>query len=574
MRRLLAIAGVAVAVVTVYLAITGALARRDLQHARSQVAAARAALVRGDDVAAHAAVQKAMNDAASAHSLSSGFVWAAASSVPLLGGPLDTLRGVSRTAADVTRQVLPAVVTVAHDLSPSKLHAGHSAIRLTPLQTAAPSLEQADAATAQAQHQLNQVPSSTWLPAADRARKQFGGMLDELRATLNQASTAAQLLPSMLGGDGTRRYILVFENEAESRGLGGLPGAYAIVRASHGEISFEKFANDGDLHTPAKVNLGADFNERYADTGATRVFQNSDMSPHYPWAAQIWVSMWERQTGQHLDGAIATDPTALSYLLAVTGPTKLPDGTMLSASNVVPLTESTAYSKYLDTKQRKKFFLTVAQAAAERIATAPSGRAQALTTALGRAVGERRLLVWSAHQTEEKLLANEPIAGELPETSAPFIALTVNNAAGNKIDYYLDRTLTYSPGACAGSSRLTTVTVTLHNGAPTHGLPAYVTPRSDVHTGRAVVGSTRLLTSIYATAGATLQSLYVDGAETFAVTETERGHPVWTTDLVLNPGQTRTLTYQLQEPRGAAPLESISQPMPHALAMSARQPSC
>ncbi len=51
----------------------------------------------------------------------------------------------------------------------------------------------------------------------------------------------------MLGAQGTRRYMMAFENNAEARGLGGLPGAYAILRADHGKVSFERFGTDNDF---------------------------------------------------------------------------------------------------------------------------------------------------------------------------------------------------------------------------------------------------------------------------------------------------------------------------------------
>lgn len=68
-------------------------------------------------------------------------------------------------------------------------------------------------------------------------------------------------MPSMLGADGPRRYVAVFENTAEARGTGGLPGAFAVLRAERGRLSFEHFGNDTELSgAHADVDLGAEFN--------------------------------------------------------------------------------------------------------------------------------------------------------------------------------------------------------------------------------------------------------------------------------------------------------------------------
>ncbi len=61
--------------------------------------------------------------------------------------------------------------------------------------------------------------------------------VDDARATVVAGSKASQLIPDMLGGSGRRTYILAFQNNAEIRSTGGLPGAFAILRAEDGRIS-------------------------------------------------------------------------------------------------------------------------------------------------------------------------------------------------------------------------------------------------------------------------------------------------------------------------------------------------
>ena len=58
--------------------------------------------------------------------------------------------------------------------------------------------------------------------------------------------------------------------------------------------------------------------------------------------------MWAQQTGTSVDGVVAIDPVALSYVLGATGPVTMPDGEVVTKDNVVELTESTAYVKLSD----------------------------------------------------------------------------------------------------------------------------------------------------------------------------------------------------------------------------------
>jgi Protein of unknown function (DUF4012) len=89
------------------------------------------------------------------------------------------------------------------------------------------------------------------------------------------------------------------------------------------------------------VDFGPDYHQLYNGAATTTFYVNGNLSPHFPFAAQIWASMWKKFSGQQVDGVIAVDPTALSYLLAVTGTATLPDNTQINGANAVALTQST-----------------------------------------------------------------------------------------------------------------------------------------------------------------------------------------------------------------------------------------
>jgi hypothetical protein len=175
-------------------------------------------------------------------------------------------------------------------------------------------------------------------------------------------------------------------------------------------------------------------------------------------------------------------------------------------------------------------------------------RLPALLVALNDAQRDGRLKVWSAHAAEQRLIESRPYAGTLPETPGPFAGLVVNNAAGGKLDYYLDRSLTWEAGACSGGDRTVTATMTLANRAPTSGLPDYVTLRGDSPPYRTRPGDNRLLVSYYAGVGATLTGATLDGRPAQLAPGVERGHSVYTLDLELPARSRRTLVLHLLEP--------------------------
>ncbi len=88
---------------------------------------------------------------------------------------------------------------------------------------------------------------------------------------------------------------------------------------------------------------------------------------------------------------------------------------------------------------------------------------RALLDALGRAVSERRIAVWSSYPEEQALLEQTPLAHTIPDDPAPYAGIVINNLGGNKLDYYLDRRIEYVADGCSGATRRSTVTVRLKN---------------------------------------------------------------------------------------------------------------
>ncbi|WP_316744381.1 DUF4012 domain-containing protein [Streptomyces sp. MK7] len=509
-------------------------------------------------------VRSAAAHAARAHRLTTGPAWYSAAMLPLLGDPARTVRGAAYAVDRLTGTVLTSLVQAMPQPAPDGRGNG-MAQALEALQKHAPQIERAARTATQVRADVHALPKSTWLPAADRARAGLQQQLDRLDPVMTDASVAARILPPMLGTQGERRYFLAFQNFAEARGTGGLPGAFAVLRADHGRLSFERFGNDTEMaRMKANVDLGADFDALYQSSDPTHVWVNSNISPHFPYAARIWAAAWREHTGEKVDGAIAVDPVTLSRFLRVTGPARMTDGTELTADNVVNLTEQASYARYKDVTRRKAFFVDAARAAAGPLIAAAhdSHQLPALLVAVNDAQRAGRLKIWSAHANEQRLLESRPYSGTLPDTPGPFAGLVVNNAAGSKLDYYLDRSMVWEAGECRpGGGRAVTVTVTLTNRAPASGLPDYVTLREDHPAYPTRPGDNRLLVSYYAGVGADLTGATVDGRPAMLAPGVERGHPVYTVDMELPAGSHRTLVLHLLEPHATGTPILLRQPL-------------
>ncbi len=568
--------GGAVVLCGLWVLITGLLARGQLDTVRNEVRQLRTQLSAGDFTAARATAHDIATHAHTAHLLTTGPVWATLAAVPQGGEPFATIRSVTAEADVVGHDALPALVSASSGIDPATLRRADGSFDLDRIAAAAPALDTAASTIGAATTVIAHSHAHTWLSPVDSARSDLLGQLESLRQTLIAADVAAHVVPTMLGADGPKRYFMAFQNPAEARGTGGLPGAFAIVSADHGRLRFLRFEPDSTLTVvPVNVDFGKDYAQLYQNGLTEKQYGNSNLTANFPYAAQIWLAMWKKYSGQQLDGALAVDPQALSYLLAVTGPATLPDGSKITASNIVPLTESTAYAKFPHAAQegaRKQYLLDIAKSVSEKVLTGHPDTSS-LLRAGGRAVGERRLLAWSADPAVEDQLSRTAISGAIPDTAAPYAGLSIVNDGGNKLDYYLDRSLRWQRSGC-GSQREVTVTVTLTNNAPASGLPSDVIARSDRHSYPVRPGDNRLVVGYYATRGAQLSSVTVDGSPATAGVGAERGHPVFTVDLELPRAQSRTIVLHLLEPGTAGPPLVLRQPLVRPLHVTVEDASC
>ena len=118
------------------------------------------------------------------------------------------------------------------------------------------------------------------------------------------------------------------------------------------------------------------------------------------------------------------------------------------------------------------------------------------------------------------------------------------------------------------------MTITLTNNAPASGLPPYVTGRSDTRSYPIKAGDNRLAVSYLATQGALMQSVSVAGRPGTGSIGALYGHPVYTIDLELPRGTSRTIVIHLSEPAAAGPPIVLRQPLVRPLSVTLKDAVC
>ena len=367
--------------------------------------------------------------------------------------------------------------------------------------------------------------------------------------------------PELAGFDRPKKYMISFQNSAEARGTGGILGAYAIIEANRGKLKVIKASSNVGLKhlSTLPIEHSDEYFELYGNNPG--IWQNANLSPHFPYGAMNYLELWRLQTGEILDGFIATDPIALSYLLKAIGTVTLPDGFQINSDNLVEETLKSAYKRYEnDNMARKEFLVTIMKSTFSKL-LAREFSALKMPQALSHSIEENRLLFYSTSKQTQGENEETRLAGSLNVRADNQYRVVILNTDASKLDYYLDREVEIETLTCTPNPT-TQVTVYLKNRVVNaQDLPPYVLTRADKGKPKELVsGQHRFKVFIYGPYKSTLIGGSLgSGAEGNARQAFERERPIFIEDIDLAPDASEVIVAQFKG--GTGRLTASSQPL-------------
>lgn len=518
----------------------------DLSAAVDDVTMLRAAIEDGDDSAADDALAALQEHADGASDLTSGPTWAVLEQLPRFG---DDARGVAVASAvvdDLSEQAIRPLVDASADLDALAPRAG----RFDPgaIVSLQEPVAQAHAALEDASTRLDAEDASGYV---ERLRSKYRLLAREVRETataLDTADRAVQVLPTMLGVDSTRHYLLVFQNNAEIRATGGLPGAVSVLRAADGEVALTRqvAANTFGFTQRPVLPLTPSEQEVYGDKLGT-FFLNANLQPDFPRAAELWKARWEQVYPTTVDGVISLDPVAISYLLEATGPIEV-DGTTVDSDNAVDLLLHDTYVRYPDPADQDAFFRSVARTMFDRVSSGVA-EPRALISALARGADEHRVYVHDFDEAVQGQFAGTGAAGELQSaaTEEPQVGVYLSDATGSKMSYYLRYDASVDATYCTAGVQGLSGHLSLSSEAPADAatsLPVYVTGGGAYGV---PAGTQRVFVRIFGPVGGSIGAVTLNGTPITGFPAVDYdGRSVFTAVVDLEPGRMADLTWRMK----------------------------
>lgn len=431
-------------------------------------------------------------------------------------------------------------------------------------------LKRLEATITELQQRIDEVDSPWLLPAITERLEGARRRADKVATQARGTASIARVAPALLGAEGDRRYLMAFVSPGESRGTSGVMGNWAELAVSDGRISLVETGRTSELSQRFAAagpfflsGMEPGFLDRYGDVGAGaegspvdhRYWSNVTMSPHMPLVGAQMAQMYEHATGRRIDGVFVLDPAAIAALLQVTGPVDLPEsGVTLDAATAERFLLVDQYAN--GGLEREDLLAEATQATIDRLLSSNLPGPQVIAARLGPVAVSGHLSAYATRSAEQAAIELVGIDAGLPALAGrDGIGLTLDNAAGNKIDSFLNVDVQYRAVVDEGSgSTEATATVTIRNTAPSSGYPDYVIgnlldlPRG---TARFHLG---LLTAL------DFESAELDGSRVGLSRSEERGWNVLARTIDIPAGATTVLSVRLRGTVTAGPSSLVVRP--------------
>lgn len=263
------------------------------------------------------------------------------------------------------------------------------------------------------------------------------------------------------GNDKT--FIVVAQNCAEIRALGGFPGSIGTATVKDGIFSFGKF-----IHLTAcipynqarSIKISSIENKLFLPSWYGDSPRRATCNPDYPRAAEILCAAYEEKNNKKIDGVITLTPHIIQRMMAITGPVKLSNGKTLSEKNTISYLQRQIYIDYFkntlgypqriknaDKKTNALFAETADVVFARLMEHTDKDSLLKLMSIMKDSAKDRVFMMWMKDPESEAVLSSLGLSGELnKDPENPVIGVFYSINSPNRLGAYVDYTVSVGDG--------------------------------------------------------------------------------------------------------------------------------
>ncbi|WP_300767084.1 DUF4012 domain-containing protein, partial [uncultured Bifidobacterium sp.] len=430
-------------------------------------------------------IASASANADEARSIAHGRLWNIAARIPVIGGDVSTVQGMTSVMADVVGDTVPRLVDVASTLQNATLSTGDATINLSPILASQKEMTSVSTDLAKLVDDYDSLAT----PRTSKVRTAYLSgktSLESLDDTVSGLSDGLNILPDFLGSDGAKTYAILAMTTSEARSSGGLVGSVGEMKTQDGAISISDFRSNTEYLPYSRAQATSDEKRLFSAWGPLSMSFDIRDSAVYPDTSRVasamktmWTSTpWGSTTT--LDGVILVDPVVLQELVGATGNITLPDGRVLTGSNTAKFLLNTVYTDYKISEQDELFGLVAERAVSSAFSNMTFSKLVTIGKIMGSMAQGRHLSVYAFDTSTQKTIAAAGLTASSPDNEEkPSVGVYLTQQSASKMDWYVHRTSRVVRKSCnSNGSQTYQVSYTMKNtitSAQASSLSSYIT---------------------------------------------------------------------------------------------------
>lgn len=267
-------------------------------------------------------------------------------------------------------------------------------------------------------------------------------------ALIQFVSNTIDISPNLLGLEGEKRYLILFQNNMELRPGGGFIGSYGLLTLKEGKVLDFSIHDVYDADGQLKGHVEPPFAIRRYVPLVHWYLRDSNFSPDFPKNASQAAFFLNQEMGKLVDGVIGIDISFIKSLLEVLGPLRVSDfNETVTSDNFYLLAQRHAEKNFFPGSSQKKDFLrSVFRALEQSFSTKRNLPYLRLAETIATAVSQKHLLLSLGDSNLQTVFTVNRMSSSLwdkrenkESTVNDFLGISEANLGVNKANFFVKR---------------------------------------------------------------------------------------------------------------------------------------
>ncbi len=306
-----------------------------------------------------------------------------------------------------------------------------------------------------------EVLPSQYSEAFSRAQTLF----PVLASAARNAAQWVAFLQKVLGDKEQKRYVLIFQNNAEIRPTGGFMGSLALVDVYQGNIRRLEVPQGGIYDIAGQSRARVRSPEPLWVVNPRWNIQDANWFPDFPASAKKILWFWSQSDMPTVDGIITLTPNVVEDFLAILGPVDMEEKyqTVITQENFIDFTQETTSKQPQETVKPKEFLADFMPILLQKVLTSSASDMPAFLALLTKAVNAKDILLYMRDQSLQEFVESQNLAGSLQKEPGDYLGIFRTNIRGNKTDRVIAEEMSYNIEVREDASALVSIILTRHH---------------------------------------------------------------------------------------------------------------